>query len=75
MPIKRDLPVDVEIVGGGTVFLFQLHTAKARQWVDTFVSPERQVFGCGLVVEHRYVVALVDEMQRDGLLLARGGRA
>ena len=73
MPMQRDLPVDVEIVGGGTVFLFRLNTAKARQWVDTFVSPERQMFGCGLVVEHRYAVALVDEMQRDGLSLVRGG--
>lgn len=70
--MQRDLQVDIEIVGGGTVFIFRLLTDRARQWVDTFVSPERQMFGCGLVVEHRCVVALVDEMQRDGLLLARG---
>ena len=74
MAAKRDLPVDVEILGSGTVFLFRLLTDHARQWVDTFVSTDRQMFGGRLVVEHRYVVALVDEMQRDGLVLARGGR-
>ena len=71
MPIKRDLPVDVEVAGGGTVFMFMLLSSAARQWVDEFVSPDRQMWGDGLVVEWRYAAALADGMRRDGLVVAR----
>jgi len=71
MPIKSDLPVDVEIVGGGTVFMFMLQTSAARRWVDEFVSPYRQMWGDGLVVEWRYAAGLVQAMRRGGLVVTR----
>ena len=74
MPVKRDLPVDVEVVGGGTVFMFMLLSSAARRWVDGFVSPYRQMWGDGLVVEWRYAAALAEGMRRDGLVVARGGQ-
>ena len=72
MPIKRDLPVDVEIVGGGTVFMFMPQTSAAHRWVDEFVSPYRQMWGDGLVVEWRYAGALAEGMRRDGLKVKGG---
>ena len=74
MAIKRDLPVDVEIVGGGTVFMFMLQTSAARSWVDECVSPHRQMWSDGLVVEWRYAAALAEGMKRDGLVVVEGGR-
>ena len=66
-------PVDVEVDGEGTVCLFWLRTSAARRWVDEFVNPHRQMWGDGLVVEWRYVAALADRMQGDGLVLVEGG--
>ena len=71
MPINRDLPVDIEIVGGGTVFMFMLLSSAARRWVDESVSPYRQMWGDGLVVEWRYAAALAEGMRRGGLVVAR----
>jgi hypothetical protein len=59
--------VDVEIVDGVSVFLFWSLTNEARQWVETCVSPDRQMYGNGLAVEWRYAAALAEGMQRDGL--------
>ena len=74
MQTKRDLPVDVEVVGGGTVFMFMLLSSAARNWVDEFVSSHRQMWGDGLVVEWRYAAALAEGMRRDGLVVEGGQR-
>ena len=50
-----------------------LQTAAARRWVDEFVSPYRQMWGEGLVVEWRYAAALAQAMRRDGLVVAEEG--
>ena len=71
MPIKRDLPVDVEIVGENSVYLFMLLSSEARNWMDECVSPDRQMWGDGLVVEWRYAAALAEGMRRDGLVVTR----
>lgn len=60
---------DVRITGGGTVYLFLLLTDQARTWVDEHVSPDRQMLGAGLAVEHRYAAALAAGMQTDGLIV------
>jgi hypothetical protein len=60
---------DVEITGGGSLYLFLLLTDQAREWVEEFVSRDRQMLGCGLAVEHRYAAALAEGMQADGLVV------
>ena len=64
--------VDVHIAGGGSVYLFELLTENAKSWVAAHVSAERQMFGDGLAVEHRYAPALAAGMQEDGLLIDGG---
>lgn len=66
---KSHVDVDVRIVDGGSVFLFRLLTAQAREWVDAFVADERVMFGDGIAVEHRCAAALAIGMQHDGLVL------
>lgn len=58
---------DVTLSGSGSVYLFHLLTEAARDWVDTHVSTDRQMFGAALAVEHRYVADLAQGMRADGL--------
>jgi hypothetical protein len=60
---------DVRVVGGETVFLFLLLSDHARCWIEQHVRPDRQHFGIGLAVEHRYAQALAAGMQNDGVVL------
>jgi hypothetical protein len=60
------------VVGGGSVYLFELLTPDAQTWVDEHVSPDRQIFGDGLAVEWRYAAALAEGMRQDGLLIDGG---
>lgn len=60
---------DVEIIGGGSLYLFLLLTEQAREWVEECVSPDRRMLGSGLAVEHRYAAALAEGMQADGLVV------
>ena len=62
------MAADVRVIGGGSVFVFVLATPEAQSWVSEHVSEDRQMFGDGLAVEHRYAAALLDAMQEDGLL-------
>jgi hypothetical protein len=66
---SKTSPADVSIVDGGSVFLFRLLTAQAREWVHTFVSADRLMFGDGVVVEHRFAMPLAAAMQDAGFVL------
>ena len=63
------MTADVEITGGGSLYLFLLLTDQAREWVEEYVSRDRQMLGTGLAVEHRYAAALAEGMQADGLVV------
>jgi hypothetical protein len=58
---------DVHIVHHHSIVLFHLNTPEASQWVEENVAGEAQFFGTGLVVEPRYVAALVAGMREAGL--------
>lgn len=60
-------PTDVSISGSGTLYLFHLNTNAARDWVQEFVSEDRQFFGNALAVEHRFVEDLAAALSQDGL--------
>jgi len=42
-------------------------TDEAWSWVDEHISEEHTMFGDAIVVEHRYVAAIVTGIQTDGL--------
>jgi hypothetical protein len=59
--------VDVCVVNHLSIVLFHLNTPEASEWVEENVSREAQFFGAALVVEPRYVEALVAGMRAAGL--------
>jgi hypothetical protein len=63
---------DVLVTGGGNLYLFMLQTPAAHEWVSQNVSEDRQMFGSGLAVEHRFVADLAAGMEADGLVIADG---
>jgi len=64
---KHAPAVDVHIVNHGSIVLFHLNTPEASAWVEENVTREAQFFGTALVVEPRYVAALVAGMREAGL--------
>ena len=51
----------------GSIFLLHPLTNTARAWVSENIPDDAQYFGRAVVVEHRYIAAIVDGAQADGL--------
>ena len=63
--------LDVQVDGGGTVYLVTPITQLAKEWVEQHLSLEGwQWLGGGFAVEHRFITALVNGMMADGLRVA-----
>jgi hypothetical protein len=60
---------DVLVHNEGTVFLFNPHTSRAKEWIEEHVQPDAQWFGTTLVCEHRYAWGLAQGMKTAGLIL------
>ena len=67
--ILEEKDVDVRVRNEGTLFLFDLLTDAADDWVKMNVSDESQMYGGALVVEHRYARDIAAGMQSDGLVV------
>ena len=67
---RRRSTADVQVVNHGSILLFHLNTREASAWVEENVAGEAQFFGTALVVEPRYVAALVAGMREEGLEVA-----
>ena len=62
--------VDVEVSGGGTVYLLSGLTEAGRSWMDENLPSDAQKLGEAVAVEHRYVGEIVQGMRDDGLRVA-----
>ncbi len=58
---------DVKIENHGSLVLIRPLTEAASDWLDENISEDAQHFGGAVVVEPRYVEAIVEGMQNDGL--------
>ena len=58
---------DVKIENHGSLVLIRPLTEAASDWLDENISEDAQHFGAAVVVEPRYVEAIVEGMQNDGL--------
>jgi hypothetical protein len=67
MTIKRTIGVDFTVQNEGNIFLFRPHTRAARSWIADNIPNEAQTFGNAVVVEHRYILAIVKGIQESGL--------
>lgn len=52
-----------------TIFLLRPLTDAAKTWVSENIADDAQHFGGGIVVEHRYIGAIVQGARADGLVL------
>ncbi len=58
---------DVNIENHGSLVLIRPLTEAASDWLDENISEDAQHFGGAVVVEPRYVEAIVEGMRNDGL--------
>jgi hypothetical protein len=56
----------------GSLFLLIPRSAPARIWVEENLLPDRMTFCDAVVIEPRYVWAILAGLQDDGLVVSRG---
>ena len=61
--------VDVEVVNEGNIYLFNLLTASAKQWVHANVEDPQFWGKYALVVSHQFVGEVAAGMIQDGLTI------
>ena len=55
-----------------TVLLLTPYSKPAYAWIAEHIPDDAMWFGSSLVIEHRYVAALLAQIERDGLVVSRG---
>lgn len=60
---------DFSVENHGTIYLLRPLTEDAEQWIEDHIPEDAQTWGNAIVVEHRYIGAIVDGFQGDGLSL------
>lgn len=55
----------------GSLFLLFPLTDSAQSWVEEHVPSDAQWFGNAVVVEHRFIWAILEGIQEDGLAVSR----
>jgi hypothetical protein len=58
---------DFTVRNEGSIFLLIPHTDSANAWIDAHIPEDAQRFGRGIVVEHRYILDIVNGIKNDGL--------
>ena len=61
---------DFLVENHGSIFLLQPLTPAAESWIEEFLPKDRMTFGSAVVVEHRFIVDIVEGIRNDGLVLA-----
>jgi hypothetical protein len=51
----------------GSIFLLRPASPAANFWVNENLPEDRLTFGDGIVVEHRFIWAILEGIQNDGL--------
>jgi len=63
---------DFFVENHGSVFLLRPVTPAASDWISEHIPDDAQFFGDAIVVEHRYIWAILAGLQEDGLVVTRG---
>jgi hypothetical protein len=69
-PGKTDSP-DFICQNHGSLFLLIPRSAPAKFWVEHNLPSDRMTFGDAVVIEPRYVWAILVGLQEDGLTVSR----
>ena len=54
-----------------SIFLLYPVSPSAQSWIEENLPSDVQWFGNGVVVEHRYIWAILEGIQNDGLAVTR----
>ena len=65
LPISTD--PDFVVENHSSIFLLQPLTPAANSWISERLPEDRMTFGGAVVVEHRYIWAILEGIQSDGL--------
>jgi hypothetical protein len=65
-------PTDFVCENHFSVFLLRPTTPAASDWIEAHLPDDRMTFGDAVVVEPRYVWAILVGLQEDGLVVTRG---
>jgi hypothetical protein len=65
-------PFDFICESHGSVFLLRPTSPAASDWIREHLPSDRLTFGDAVVVEPRYVWAILAGLQDDGLVVTRG---
>ena len=58
---------DFTVQNHGTVYLLEPKTPEADEWVEEHLPDDAMWMGNSVAIEHRYIDAIVDGIQDDGL--------
>lgn len=58
---------DLFVHNHGSIFVLEPVSKAGFDWLDEHIAEEHQIWGNGIVVEHRYIDAIVDGALADGL--------
>jgi len=58
---------DLTVINHGSVFLLMGTSLPGKQWIVENIPEDAQRWGRSIVVEHRYIAAIVEGAMKDGL--------
>ncbi len=58
---------DLYIQNEGSIFLLRAVSDTGREWIGEHIPDDAQTYGGAIVVEHRYIGAIVQGAVNDGL--------
>lgn len=68
IPMSIASQPDFTITGGGTLYLLRPVSDAAKEWVQLHIPEDAQWLGDAVAIEHRYIQAIVDGLEADGLV-------
>lgn len=60
---------DLYVQNEGSIFLLCPRSDAGQQWIEENIPDDAMSFGGAIVVEHRYIGAIVAGAQADGLMV------
>jgi hypothetical protein len=72
MAISRN-ETDFSVQPEGTLYILYAHSQAAQQWVNEHLPEDRMTWAAsGTVIEHRYILDIIDGIKCDGLTVTFG---
>jgi hypothetical protein len=67
-----DTACDFRCENHGSIFLLYPLSPSAKSWIDENLASHVQWFGQAVAIEHRFIWSILEGIQNDRLVVARG---